>query len=61
MTTHTPQFANDIHRTRWVHGKCVSCLMIQEHAYCIDDFEFMYNCSCGAKPESIKRVEVREI
>ena len=58
---HTPKFINDTHRTRWVFGKCKGCLMICERAFCIDDYEFMYDCQCGEKFDKIVRVEVREI
>jgi hypothetical protein len=61
MTIHTPQFINDIHRTRYYYGKCVDCLVIIERAYCLDDAEFMHTCSCGAAADTIKLVSVREI
>ena len=61
MSIHTPQYINDVHRTRYVYGKCVECLVIIERAYCIDDAEFMQSCSCGAAASTIKHVIVEEI
>lgn len=58
---HTPQFINDVHRTRFYYGKCVECLVIIERAYCLDDVEFMHSCNCGAAAETIKLVRVEEI
>ena len=61
IKSHTPQFTNDIHRTRYYYGKCVECLVIYERAYCIDDYEFMHNCNCGGSADTIKLVRVELI
>lgn len=59
--SHTMQHVNDSHRMRYVYGKCIECLIIQEHAYCIDDQEFFYPCSCGAAANTMQRVRVETI
>lgn len=45
----------------WMHGKCVSCLVIVERAYSESELEFTEPCSCGAAADTIKRVRVVEL
>ena len=45
----------------WMHGKCVSCLVIVERAYSEQELEFTDACSCGAAADTIKRVKVIEL
>jgi hypothetical protein len=45
----------------WMHGKCVSCLVIIERAYSEQDLEFSQACECGAPADTIKRVRVVEL
>ena len=45
----------------WMHGKCVSCLVIVERAYSEQELEFTDACSCGAATDTIKRVKVIEL
>jgi hypothetical protein len=45
----------------WIHGKCVSCLVIEERAYSESELEFSQACSCGAAADTIKRVRVIEL
>lgn len=45
----------------WMHGKCVSCLVIEERAYSESDLEFLEACNCGAAADTIKRVRVIEL
>ena len=45
----------------WMHGKCVSCLIIEERAYSEQELEFTDACSCGAAADTIKRVKVIEL
>jgi hypothetical protein len=45
----------------WMHGKCVSCLVIVERAYSESELEFSQACDCGAPADTIKRVRVIEL
>lgn len=45
----------------WMHGKCVSCLVILERAYDESELEFSQACECGAPADTIKRVRVIEL
>jgi hypothetical protein len=45
----------------WTHGKCVSCLVIEERAYSEQALDFIEPCSCGAAADTIKRVRVVEL
>jgi hypothetical protein len=45
----------------WMHGKCVSCLVIEERAYSESELEFSQACNCGAPAGTIKRVKVIEL
>jgi hypothetical protein len=45
----------------WMHGKCVSCLVIEERAYSEENLQFLDDCSCGAIANTIKRVRVIEL
>jgi hypothetical protein len=45
----------------WMHGKCVSCLVIVERSYSEQELEFTDACSCGAAADTIKRVRVVEL
>jgi hypothetical protein len=45
----------------WIHGKCVSCLVILERAYSESELEFSQACECGAPADTIKRVRVIEL